>query len=163
MSGLGSDGMATKRERAEKIYKEEGISQAAIAKRLGISTRTVERWASADGWGPKVAERRKVVQFEKPAHPYSKEEKAKRPPSKGINELELVETAIIDISVKLNTSEGGDTRGIGSMAGAMVRLLEYRRKIKPPTAAELAEQALDLGITPAEFAKQLREAWQARA
>lgn len=164
VSGLVSDvaTMATKRERAKKIFEEENLTQAAIAKRLGVATRTVERWASADGWGRKVAERKKVVQFEKPAHPYAKKTSA-REPRQAIDPIELVETAIIDVSVALNVSQGGDTRGIGSMANALVNLLKFRRELCPPTAAELAEQAIALGIPPAEFARELREKWQARA
>jgi len=56
-----------------------------------------------------------------------------------------------------------DERSLGGLAGGLVRLLEYRRKISPPTAALLAEMVLALGISPTEFVRELRDKWQLKA
>jgi hypothetical protein len=56
-----------------------------------------------------------------------------------------------------------DARSMGGIAGGLVKLLEYRRKVQPQTAAEVVELAIGLGISPNEFIDQLEVAWQRRA
>jgi len=52
-----------------------------------------------------------------------------------------------------------DVRSMGGLAGGLVKLLEYRRKVSPPTAAELAETMFDLGYSPAELVAELKAKW----
>jgi transposase-like protein len=155
-----------------------GETIASIAARLGVNRRTIERWADDGAWreqkqaqnvvsiGEAKSKQPKPVNTPTPC--YEPRVRQKREQGE-IDELEIVEGAIISLDLLL-AGMGGmsgdgmvDTRGIGGTAGALVKLLEYRRKIKPPTAAELAEQAIAFGMSPAEFARELRQAWEKRA
>lgn len=159
-----------------------GQTIAAIAAQLSVSRRTIERWADDGVWREK---RGNVVSINQPSKPQpvnnpnptpTREPARVRRRDRGeIQELEIVESAIsslhllfTDMAAGPDEDENGrikpiDTRGIGTIGGALVKLLEYRRKIQPPTAAELAEQAIALGMSPAEFARELRQAWEKRA
>lgn len=167
MSGSMSDQVDPNRIEAKRLYLEKGWTHAAIASHLGKSTRTVERWASADGWGG--LKQSKVVQIDRPKPEREAADAAStRPPrrvcagrSQEVDELEVINGAIADLSAALASAE--DVRSMGGLAGGLVRLLEYRRKTNPPTAAELAEQVLSLGINPAEFVRELRDKWQLKA
>jgi hypothetical protein len=44
-----------------------------------------------------------------------------------------------------------DTRGIGGIATGLCRLIELRNKLVPKSAAELADMAIALDISPQEF------------
>lgn len=140
-----------RRSEAKRLHLEKGWTQAAIATHLGVSTRTVERWAKADGWtGQKKAH--KVVPIKA----------VSSAPTVPIDEKRIVDNAIRSLDNLLASSDT-DTRGIGGIAGALVKLLEYRRKIEPPTAAEVVEQAIAIGIPPQEFVAELKKQWQLRA
>lgn len=86
-----------------------------------------------------------------------------------IDELEVIENAIVSTDLLFRTMTSPDqkgfidTKGIGSTASALVRLLEYRRRINPPTVLELAELAIELNVKPEDFVKALREKWRLRA
>lgn len=166
-----------KREKAKRLSEAEpGLTQAAIAQRIGVAQRTVERWASEDGWGARRKAEGKVVSISTPRSNHQNPPSVKRQ-RKGepLEELEMVEGVVESLYLLLlGMSAGGiqddsghqqpiDTRGIGGTAGAFVRLLEYRRKIAPPTAAALAEQAIALGLSPSEFVTELKRQWQQRA
>lgn len=149
-----------RRVEAKRLYLEKGWTQGAIATHFGVTTRTVERWASADTWG----EKSKVVSIKAAPKPKSEPPAPRREPvgrSAGIDEMEVIDGAISDLSAALASTE--DVRSLGGLAGGLVRLLEYRRKVSPPTAAEMAEQLLALGISPSEFVKELRAKWQLKA
>jgi transposase-like protein len=176
MSGSMSD-----QQQAKKLYLDDGLTMDAIAQKLGVSRRTVERWSASDPEGKwtdlKLAQ--KVVSFVRPdsaehSRPVERrDEPVKVRPRRQrgqVDELEIVESAIVNLDLLLGCMCGAsgddrpvDTRGVGTTAGALVKLLEYRRKVQPPTAAELAEQVLALNINPAEFAQELKRAWQLRA
>lgn len=159
-------------KKAKDAYLGSSDSLAAIAMRYGISKRAVEQRASEEGWAA-LRQPKKVAA--KPAAAAAPSDDAPPvrvtyPRQRGeLDEIEIVESAISSLSVMLmGVNDRGedvpvDTRGIGGIAGALVRLLEYRRKIKPPTAADLAEQAIALGLSPQEFTRELRERWPARA
>lgn len=174
-----------RRIEAKKLSLEQGLTQAAIAQQLSVSTRTIERWASEDGWGARKKAQSKVVLISEakpkpqpslqaaPASTHSNPPSTRPRRQRGeIDELEIVEGAIANLSLLLGDTDRDcmeneygrvkpiDTRGIGGIAGALVRLLEYRRKIQPPTAADLAEQVIALGISPSEFVAELKQRWQ---
>lgn len=170
-----SDSMSDQQQ-AKKLYLDDGLTMDAIAQKLGVSRRTVERWSANDPEGKwtdlKLAQ--KVVAFSPretpPTEPQKPRRERGRRSASEIDELEIVEGAIVSLDLLLASMSGMtddgrpvDTRGVGGIAGALVKLLEYRRKISPPTAAELAEQVLALNINPAEFVQELKRAWQLRA
>ena len=43
-------------DKAEKMYVEQFITEVGVAKRLGISDRTVRRWKAEGNWGEKRKE-----------------------------------------------------------------------------------------------------------
>ncbi|HEY9644775.1 MAG TPA: hypothetical protein V6C88_00315, partial [Chroococcidiopsis sp.] len=57
-------------------------------------------------------------------------------------------------------SVGVDTRGVGGVASAMIRCMEYRRKINPPSVADLAEQIVEMGVSPTELVNALKTQWE---
>src|SRR5262245_28537457 len=47
-----------RRAEAMRLYANPSISIGAIARRLGVTRRTVHRWAAAEGWPPRPAPER---------------------------------------------------------------------------------------------------------
>jgi hypothetical protein len=140
-----------------------GESPSTIAPKLGTSARTIQRWAEDGGWETLRQNNDKVVQINAAAT-VSKAQAIARSPRKAqrdFDALELVDDAIAILSGSMHGDV--DPRAIGGIANSLRGLIEFRRKLCPPTAAELVEQAIALGISPAEFARELREAWGKRA
>lgn len=150
------------KEQAEKLFNQ-GEKIATIAARLGVSRRTIERWAGEGAWREK---RSSNVVTIKPKD-FTADSNESPPPtrrrSRGgeIDELQIVNDAIGDVAYVLS---GDIPHGaIGSCATALCRLIELRLKLKPRTAADLAELAIGLGMSPGDFARELRIAWEKRA
>lgn len=142
-----------------------GETMAAIAKRLGVSTRTIQRWADAGGW----REQRTVLPMERRGNQRSGEHaghepdgSSQRPGRRKINELEIVDLALGDLSGVMGTGDL-DPRVMGGLATGICRLIELRLKLSPKTAAEFADQVLASNITPSEFVAELKRQWQQRA
>jgi hypothetical protein len=175
MSGyVGMSDQDSRRAEAKRLSLEKGWTQEAIALHFNMSTRTIERWAAQDGWGARK-QAQKVVAIgssRKQTSPTPGDEPVSPKPRRqrgAIDEMEIIESAIVSLDALLS-SMGGlsgddriDTRGIGGTASALVKLLEYRRKIQPPTAAELADLVIELGISPTEFVAELKQKWLQRA
>jgi hypothetical protein len=158
----------------EKAYRSSDDSPAALALRFGVSKRSIEIKAEQEGW--KASREAKTIVTASRSVNDSDPTPHRNPPARrsrgsgDIDELEIVEEAIVYLSMLLGGMSGGsedrpiDTRGIGGVAGAMVKLLEYRRKnLKPATAADVANLAIALNIPPHEFVAELKRAWQLRA
>ncbi len=154
-----------KKTEAKQLCTERNWTHAAIASHLGVSTRTVERWASAGGWGG--LKQSKVISISRKSDTSSSDGSTAPPRreragvSRDIDELTVVNGAIADLSAALSAVE--DERALGGLAGGLVRLLEYRRKTNPPTVGELADQLIALGIDPTDFVMELRRRWQLEA
>lgn len=146
-----------RRAEAKRLYLEEGRTQREIAEIFGVSTRTIERWADKDGWGQRI---KKVIPIKSTRSPDY--EPGPRSVRGKIDENKIVDGAIVSLDYLLSRPDL-DTRGVGGIATALVKLLEYRRKIQPPTAAELANQAIELGYSPEQFLSALREQWRLQA
>ncbi|PHJ65149.1 hypothetical protein VF05_21670 [Nostoc linckia z3] len=132
--------------------------------RFGISKRAVEKRASDEGW----AALRQAQNGQQPKNavrastpiPYS-------PPSnrrdlREIDEVEIIDCAIASLSCIL-AGGGEDTRGIGGIATGLCRLIELRNKLVPKTAADLADMAMALGISPQDFIRALNDQCQKKA
>lgn len=173
-------------ETVKQEYLSTAKSLAALAGQFGVGKRTIEGWCSEGHWADKrkaqkvisIDEAKSKTQPPKPKPVNTATPTPNREPIRArslrrrgeIDEFQIVEDAIDCLSGLLIGMSAGpednrqiDTRGIGGTAGALVKLLEYRRKIAPPTAREMAEQVLMLGIDPKEFARELRERWLQRA
>ena len=161
---------------AKNLYlSDPSLTYADIAKQVGKTPRTVERWANAEE--PSWAEQRKQTaeQREQYAKVTSIEEARKRPSNPRpvrkldgpIDELESIDGAIATLATALTgTGDGHNAapaNSLGSIAGGLCKLIELRRKIAPPTAVDLAHQLLELGITPQEFVEELRDQWRNRS
>lgn len=165
------------RQEAEDLYLKQGLTRQEIAERLDISLRTIQRWAKAGKWRERLGERKspKIVSIKRKEERAIANAKAKPEPvqsaapcSKGrqglreIDEQEIVEGAIASLAAILASTEI-DTRGIGGVANALIRCLEYRRKIDPPSVAELAEQIVEMGVSPTDLVKALKIQWEKQA
>lgn len=156
-------------QKAKRLH-DKGLTYAAIAAAIGVSVRTVERWGAAGGWAkqspdaePEKAQvHTNVVEMATAEFRSGSDRPRRNRRDSTLDEIAIVEDAIWSLSGLLCGGEGisVNSPGVGSTASALVRLLEYRRKIAPPTAADLAEQAIALGYSPQEFAAELRRQWQ---
>lgn len=163
------------KEEVKIAYINGSDSLAIVAGRFGIGERTIEMWSKDGGWEA-LKRANNVVPIgeakSKQAKPINSQPAPVRVRTRRaeIDELDIVEGAIESLSGLLTgMTLGGedrpiDTRGVGGVAGALVKLLEYRRaRLKPATAAEVAEMAIGLGISPQEFIAELKVKWAQRA
>ena len=152
-----------RKDQAKALFLN-GETIQAIADRFNISRRTVERWADGGNWREEKEQQSNVVPLAKPKQqPKLTTHPPVRAPlrrSDSIDDLEVIEGAIAELSASLPDSP---VMSKGSIANALRGLIEYKRKLQPPTAADLAQQVIDLGISPAEFVAELKERWQHRA
>ncbi|MBN3875221.1 helix-turn-helix domain-containing protein [Nostoc sp. JL23] len=156
-----------------------GEAPEEIAAALGVTRRTIDRWAKDGNWDshrennksndnfalPNGKANRNVIQLQpKPREKLGgtklREAVARRrDTSEDLDDVRVVESAIANIHDSLPGAELGK----GSMATALVKLIELKRKLKPETVADLVERAIELDIGPEEFLSELKNAWQRRA
>ncbi|RCJ20162.1 hypothetical protein A6S26_05420 [Nostoc sp. ATCC 43529] len=150
---------------AKDAYVTGTDSLAAIAMRFGISKRAVEKRSSEESW---LASRQAhQAQNSVQAKPAARSAplpppNAQRRQAQGIDEIEIIDCAIASLSCIL-AGGGEDTRGIGGIATGLCRLIELRNKLVPKTAADLADMAISLDISPQEFIRALNDQWQKKA
>jgi hypothetical protein len=70
---------------------------------------------------------------------------------------EILDDAISILSEALPEAR---VRSAEATALALCKLLELRQKLSPPSALDLAEKAIELGISPTEFMRELKEGWR---
>ncbi|BAZ39433.1 hypothetical protein NIES4101_53860 [Calothrix sp. NIES-4101] len=147
-------------ENIKKAYLEESETYASLALRFGVGKSTIEARASAEGWVALKESRVTGVAPQKPQnmkiHPRGEWV------HRNLDEVEILENAIQSLSGYFS---GGleDTRGLGSLATGLCKLIELRNKLVPKNAADLADMAIALDISPEEFIRQLSERWRERA
>lgn len=142
--------------RIEQAYLDGSETLEQVARRFGVSERAVKGKASQEGW---VA-RRKALRRESRAERIIYFPATPGPTSRDPDELAILDRAICNLDALLS-KPSVDGRTVGPIASALVKLLEYRRKLQPPTAADLAEQLLALQISPAELVSELKKRWTA--
>lgn len=143
-----------------------GVPPEEIAAALGVTRRTIDRWAKEGNWDShRQNAKSNVIQLQ--PKPYEKlggtklreATSRRRDTSEGLDDVSVVQDAIADIHATLPGAEMGK----GSMATALVKLIELKRKLVPETVADLVERAIELDIGPEEFLTELKNAWQRRA
>ena len=72
------------------------------------------------------------------------------------NDLDVLENAIAIMAANVASTEARSKEGCASALGS---LLKAKRELYPPTADGLAEMAVGLGITPADFLAALKTRW----
>ena len=166
------------RDAAFELYCELGPQWAEISRRLialgydRCGNTTISGWAKREDWHA-----RKLAQADAPGEAAKVPHKAKRPQSppqgppppatdlgsyrtKKTN-LEHVRTAIEQVVQSICDARAtADLRAIGSLATALVKLIELEGKLSPATAAELASRAVELGLDPEQFVAELAEQWR---
>jgi hypothetical protein len=155
------------KERAFELYCELGPQWAEISRRLKAEgfdrcgNTTISGWAKAGDWHA-----RKLAMTEAPGEAAKVPHKAKTapppPPATDLGSyrtkktnLEHVRTAIEQVVQSIC-----DARAIGSLATALVKLIELEGKLSPATASELAARAVELGMDPEQFMTALAEQWR---
>lgn len=143
-------------EEIKKAYLEGAESYASLAMRFGVGKSTIEARASTEGWAALKK------QGKAPVPPQKSQIRTRAIQGDTLDEVEIIEGAISSLSAIL---VGGieDTRGIGSIAGGLCKLIELRNKLVPKTAADLADMAIELNISPKDFIRALSDKWQERA
>ncbi|HYX14889.1 MAG TPA: hypothetical protein VE944_11095 [Nostoc sp.] len=135
-----------------------GESPEDIATVLGVTRRTIDRWAAYGNWDAhrQNAKNNNVIQLQPKPRTQAPKPEYRQRNFGGLDDIEVVESAIADIHGSLPGAELGK----GSMATALVKLIELKRKLKPETVADLVERAIELDIGPEEFLAELKNAWQ---
>lgn len=155
----------TDKQEAAKAAFLAGETKSNIARSIGVSRPTLDAWIKKGDWEAQKIAASKVVPMRQREEGETPRERSPRPARLGrsIDELETVEVAICDVSGAMGQASSEDIRSLGGLATALVKLLEYRRKINPPNTAALVEQILEMGVSPAELVAELKQAWQKQA
>jgi hypothetical protein len=140
-------------EAVKKAYLESKVKpdRQKLADKFCVGLSTLNNWAAAGKW---ESLRESAVS----SRAEGKVEGAKvATRSRGaVDDFELLNNAIADISAEIAAIEAKSKEGC---ANAMANLLKAKRELYPPNAEELAEMAVKLGITPADFIRALKTKW----
>lgn len=148
---------------AGETYAKTELTLPQIAKKFKVSDRTVQTWSGADHWEEQRTAHResnpKVIDLT------TRQPKQDRPPRRraeeleGIDDLAAIEAAIAELSASL-VSDLTPATALGSIATALGRLIEQKRKLKPETVEDLAElviqRLLDWNLSARDFAIALK-------
>ncbi|MFN6572389.1 MAG: helix-turn-helix domain-containing protein [Dendronalium sp. ChiSLP03b] len=133
-----------------------------IAAALNVSRRTIDRWAKDGNWDShrQNARNSNVIQLQPKPKVQNPRLDFIRRDGEAIDDIYAIEAAIAHLHDSL---PGSEDKSKGGMAGAIARLIELKRKLKPETVADLVERAIELDVGPEEFLTELKNAWQRRA
>jgi len=138
---------------AKKAYldRKSKPSLNALASEFGVSAATLKNVAAKEKWtdlraAADMAQESGKVEGAKAAT-------RQRP---RVDDLQVLNDAIADLSAEIATIEAKSKEGCASSVAA---LLKAKRELYPPDADGLAEMAVKLGITPADFIRSLKSKW----
>jgi hypothetical protein len=138
---------------AKKAYlgRKSKPSLNVLAEEFGVSVATLKNVAAKEKW----TDLRNAADL---AQESGKVEGAKavtrqRP---RVDDLQILNDAIADLSAEVAAVEAKSKEGCAS---AVATLLKTKRELYPPDADGLAEMAVKLGITPADFIRSLKHKW----
>ena len=163
-----------KKELAKSKYVA-GEEIVAIAEAIGVDRKTIQRWIKAsegtDTDWRKLREANETTKTPKPPKllvlPQRKEpvdqHVRQRPRTEGMTDLEIIETAIADLYASLPNA---DDKSKGGMAATLVKLIEFKQKLNPPTIEEFADQIIDRlnewNLSPRDLAVALKQRQEGR-
>lgn len=131
----------SKRDDAKILYVG-GLRISDVARKVGVSRRSIERWADEGGWH--------ALKTSMLADPSGNSHQTKQ---SMVGELER---AISRLSSAVQETEPKSLEGCASALG---KLVELHRKLVPETVDELAARAVELGIKPQDFIRALKDQW----
>lgn len=123
-----------------------------LARKFKIGLSTLNNWAAENKWEElraSTAQSRSVGRVEG-----AKAAVRQRPK---VDDLTLLNDGIADLSAEIASIDAKSKEGC---ATAMASLIKIKRELFPPTAEDLAEMAVSLGITPSDFLTALQRRWQ---
>lgn len=168
------------KDRAHELFGELGAQWAEISRRLKAEGHdrcepsTIRKWSVSGHW--RALQLAAAEQPAKEAAIAAKTKPQNRPDSprpatvatlQGHRErkadLEHVLDAIAEVVAAIGEARAErDYRPIGSLATALCKLIELKLKLSPQSAADLAERAVELQLTPEAFLDELAEAWRVK-
>ena len=122
-----------------------------LATEFSVGLSTLKLISADEKW----AELRKTAQMAQEAGSVEGAKAATRQRPK-LDDLTLLDNGIADLSAEVAAVEAKSKEGC---ATAMANLIKVKRELFPPTAEELAEMAVSLGITPSDFLTALQRRW----
>jgi hypothetical protein len=157
------------RNLAGETYAKTELTLAEIAKKFKVSDRTVQTWSGADHWEEQRTAHqesnssKKVIDLasRQPSQPKQERPGRRRVEglADGIDDLAAIEEAIAELSASLVSNDTPAT-ALGSIATALGRLIDQKRKLKPETVEDLAElviqRLLDWNLSARDFAIALK-------
>ena len=162
-----------KKKQAEALFMQ-GVTISDIARKLDVARRTIQRWKDEGGWEDikdTLPTTSKVISIASKPKPVNTDPTPHRNPpalrdrADSKDSLSIAEEVIQDLQAELVGT--GETplngRDRAALANCLKAWVEYRDKLQPKTAADLAEMAIGLGIKPAEFMNALKQQWEKRA
>jgi hypothetical protein len=142
-------------EEIRKYWQQTGASSVAIASHFEVSKRSVDdripQWRTTEKPVTNVVQLQPKPKVQNPRLDF------RRRDGEPIDDLFAVEAAIAHLHDSL---PGAEDKSKGGIAGAIARLIELKRKLKPETVADLVERIIELDIGPEEFLTELNNAWQ---
>ena len=135
-----------------RAYIESKLSPAELASQFGVSDRSIQNWAKAEGWD---AERKaqNVIEFSR----RPKDATAiPRAIAAGNDPREIAEMVIADLQGELATDMSG--QNMAAISKELREWIKYREELsQPKTAADFADQLLASGVSIREFVRILKE------
>lgn len=122
-----------------------------LATEFSVGLSTLKIISAEEKW----AELRKTAQVAQELGAVQGAKSATRQRSK-LDDLVLLNEGIADLSAEIAAIEAKSKEGC---ATAMANLIKVKRELFPPTAEDLAEMAVNLGITPSDFLTALQRRW----
>jgi hypothetical protein len=140
-------------EAVKSAYLECGSKpdRPRLAAQFKIGLSTLNNWAAEGKW--EDLRTAKVVSRESGRIEGAKAATRQRPK---VDDLTHLDNAIADVSAEVAAIEAKSKEGC---ANALASLIKAKRELYPPNAEELAEMAVKLGITPADFIRALKLKW----
>lgn len=146
----------------EQAYINSNLSSKELSEKFdgAVSDRTIERWAKDGGWEAKRTAS-KIINLDTTRQPQPRQNPR---PTRDLSDdpFEIANTVIADLQGDMARSDM-PAKDKAAIANSLKSWVEFRRKLKPPTVADLVELAIELGVSADEFLDELENAWTKRA
>lgn len=141
--------------RKEFIESQKNLTYVELAKRFGVSVSAIEGRAgrSGENW----QRLRDAFRLNQTLTIHAENPAVTQLDIDQLDPGAIVDTAILRLYAQLGDLQA---RSLERSVDSLVRLIELRRKLKPPTPAEWAEVAIaEFGLPPAELFEEVKRQW----